>query len=83
MSKFVIVYIIMHVQILLLTVQWLEEEFIPYLDAWEKSVEAREGFTKTQKKLMMLSPETSKGLRITGKHILLLPTLYFYSNTCR
>ncbi|XP_064406741.1 uncharacterized protein LOC135351613 [Halichondria panicea] len=49
--------------------KWLEEEFIPYLDAWEKSVEAREGFTKTQKKLMMLSPETSKGLRITGEVI--------------
>ncbi len=57
--------------IILYIIQWLEEEFIPYLDAWEKCVEAREGFTKNQIKLMMLSPETSKGLRITGKHTII------------
>ena len=47
-------------------IQWLEEEFLPYLDQWEKSVEAREGFTKTQKKQMLLSSETRLGLRMTG-----------------
>ena len=47
-------------------IQWLEEEFLPYLDQWEKSVEAREGFTKTQKKQMLLSSETHLGLRMTG-----------------
>ena len=29
-------------------VQWLEETFLPYLDGWEQTVEAREGFTKEQ-----------------------------------
>ncbi len=50
MGKFVIVYIIiiMHVQIIIVTYYsgWKRNS---YLDAWEKSVEAREGFTKTLK----------------------------------
>ena len=47
-------------------IQWLEKEFLPYLDQWEKSVEARKEFTKTQKKQMLLSAETRLGLRMTG-----------------
>ena len=37
-----------------------------YLDEWEKSVDERPGYTKTQKKRMMLSSETLLGLKITG-----------------
>ena len=47
-------------------VQWLEEEFLPYLEEWEKSVNNRPGFTKSQKKRMLLSPETLLGLKITS-----------------
>lgn len=47
--------------------QWLEDDFIGYLDAWEESVQALHGFTKTQKNKMLLSPETRLGLRTTGK----------------
>lgn len=48
--------------------QWLEEEFLPYLDAWEKSVKEREGLSDAQKKRMTLSQETLLGLRITGQY---------------
>ena len=37
-----------------------------YLNEWEKSVEEREGFEKSQKKRMLLSEETRGGLRLTG-----------------
>lgn len=47
-------------------VYWLEEEFLPYLDVWEESVNGREGFSDTEKKRMTLSTETLLGLRITG-----------------
>lgn len=48
-------------------IQWLKDEFLPYLDDWEKSVQARKGkLSKTEKNLMMLSRETLLGLRMTG-----------------
>ena len=55
-------------------IQWLEEEFIPYLDNWERSVQEREGFSNAQKLTMLLSAETRLGLRLTGKD-------YYYACT--
>ena len=46
--------------------QWLTEEFLPYLDLWEKTVSEREGFLNAEKNMMLLSQETRDGLRITG-----------------
>ena len=40
--------------------------FPPYLDEWEQSVKAREGFSNSEKKKMLLSQETLLGLRMTG-----------------
>ncbi len=50
--------------------QWLETNFLGYLDEWETSVKSREGFTDAQKATMMLSRETLEGLRITGKNVI-------------
>ena len=33
----------------IICMQWLKEEFLPYLDDWEKSVRKREGFTDAQR----------------------------------
>ena len=41
--------------------------FLKYLDDWEKSVEQRNGFSKDEKKVMVISLATRVGLRITGK----------------
>ena len=49
-------------------VQWLEKEFLPYLDEWERSVNERDGYDDTQKKRMLLSEQTILGLRMTGKY---------------
>lgn len=46
--------------------QWLEETFLPYLDDWEKSVNARQGYSRAEKNRMMLSSETLLGLRMTS-----------------
>ena len=44
-----------------------------YLDEWEQSVKERPGdFTKTQRNMMMLSPQTRLGLKVTCK----IPTLH-------
>ena len=47
--------------------QWLEREFLPYLDKWEESVNKREDFKPCEQKRMLLSQETLLGLRMTGK----------------
>ncbi len=46
--------------------QCLKDEFLKYLDDWEKSVQSREGIPNKVKKLMLLSSQTLLGLRITG-----------------
>ena len=48
--------------------QWLRDEFLVYLDEWEKSVNDRPGFSKEEKNLMLLSPATRLGIRMTGDH---------------
>lgn len=51
---------------------------IYYLDEWSKSVEQRKGFSKLEKKHMLLSTETLLGIRITGTCVVIfsLPNLY-------
>ena len=51
------------------SLQWLETEFIPYLEQWEKSVMEREGFSAKEKELMLLARETRLGITITGFYI--------------
>jgi hypothetical protein len=46
---------------------WLEHEFLKYLDLWEASVDARPGYTRAQKKQMLLSEETRLGIRRSVK----------------
>ena len=53
-----------------------QNEFLVYLDEWEQSVKARNGFKKGQKKKMLLSAETLLGLRITGIAPIHVVTLY-------
>lgn len=48
------------------TFQWLQNDFMGYLDNWEKAVKEREGFSDQEKKKMLLSAETLEGLRMTG-----------------
>ena len=42
-----------------------------YLNDWEKAVNEREGFSKDERKRMILSQETPDGLRMTGMYITL------------
>ena len=47
--------------------QWLQDEFLPYLDGWEASVHERAEFSKKEREMMLLSHETRTGLKLTGK----------------
>ena len=52
---------------LCINVQWLTDEFIPYLKQWEMSVQKRPGaFTPQAKGMMLLAKETRHGIEITG-----------------
>ena len=51
--------------VILFSLQWLEDEFMTYLTDWERSVEEREGFSKTEKGNMLLSHPTRLGLKMT------------------
>lgn len=55
--------------ILTILSQWLEEDFLGYLQSWKENVDQREGFSKGQKNLMCLSLETLEGLHMTGSYI--------------
>ena len=46
--------------------QWLEGEFLSYLDDWEESVHGRTDIEKEDKDQLMISRETRTGLRMTG-----------------
>lgn len=52
--------------VIIIILQWLETEFLPYLEQWERTVAEREGYTDAEKKNMLLSVETSTGLKLTG-----------------
>ena len=52
-----------------LSLQWLKEEFLPYLEGWKKSVQERKGFSDGEKKKMQLSDETLLGLEMTGIYL--------------
>ena len=61
--------------------EWLQNDFLAYLTAWEESVESRTGFTKKQKKKMLLSSETRLGIKMTGGYNLCffkLLIIYFF-----
>lgn len=46
--------------------QWLETDFLHYLEEWESTVACRQNFTAAEKKMMLLSDETRLGLKVTG-----------------
>ena len=46
--------------------QWLETNFLGYLDEWDSSVHNCPGFTPAEMKKMQLSSETLAGLKVTG-----------------
>ena len=47
--------------------QWLERDFLGYMDVWEQSIQSRTDCTRTQRTQMCLSRETLEGWRITSK----------------
>ena len=49
--------------------KWIENTFLVYLKDWKLSVERRTGFSKTEKKRMLLSVETHTGLQMTCKSV--------------
>ena len=48
--------------------QWLEDEFLGYLQNLEGSVMAQSGLSMKEKNSMLLSPETRFGIEVTGKY---------------
>ena len=46
--------------------QWLENDFLGYLHAWEASVSSRTDVSLAERDKMCLSRETLEGLRLTG-----------------
>ena len=48
------------------TLQWLEHDFLDYLDEWEASAQAAENLSDAEKNKLCISRETLEGLRMTG-----------------
>ncbi len=47
--------------------QWLLQEFLPFLNDWQQEAMATPGLTAAERKKLCLSDQTLEGLRITGK----------------
>ena len=66
--------------------QWLQEDFLGYLDQRESSTKNRVDLSASEKRKLLLSSETMEGLRVTGKimhimfelHCVLILTVYFF-----
>ena len=56
-----------HIILYVIQPQWLEEEFMPYLEQWESSVKKRKGFSDKEKMLMLITKETRAGIKVTGE----------------
>lgn len=67
------------VHVLCTIVQWLEKDFLPYLENWEKWTQSVPNLTATQQNNMLLSAETRLGLKITCKYCMYTCRLY----TCK
>ena len=50
------------------TMQWLESDFIAYLDEWEEAANQRDDLSVKDQQKLCISRETLEGLRFTGKH---------------
>ena len=48
--------------------QWLEKDFINYLDEWKESANGREDLSESEKQKLCLSRETLEGLHFTSMH---------------
>ena len=48
--------------------QWLENDFLQYLNNWEDSVNRCSDLSKGEKQKLLLSTETLEGLQITGMY---------------
>jgi hypothetical protein len=58
-----------YIQIYFDFVQFLEDEFLGYLQSWKNQVENRLGnFTKSERKKMFISQQTYEGIQRTGLH---------------
>ena len=54
---------------ILFTFQWLEGDFVEYLDAWRNRVETEKSqLTRTEKNKMLIPNETLSGLYRTGNY---------------
>ena len=49
--------------------QWLEKDFMEYLDEWESSANMREDLSDAEKQKLCISRETVEGLRVTGMNL--------------
>ena len=67
------------VHVLCTVVQWLEKDFLPYLENWEKWTQSVPNLTATEQNNMLLSAETRLGLKITCKYCMYTCRLY----TCK
>jgi hypothetical protein len=56
----------------------LENDFLRYLEEWDKSVVEREGFSNNEKKKMTLSQVTLEGLRMTGIILMCFELMYLF-----
>ena len=52
-------------QAILISMQWLLEDFMVYFTKWQESVKKRIGFSKTSQNKMLLSASTRLGMYIT------------------
>ncbi len=56
----------MHAMFTIYNIQWLENDFLKYINEWESCAQAQTDLPANDRKKICLSEETIEGLNITG-----------------
>ena len=67
-SSLILYAMINFADIYTISIQWLEDEFLGYLQKWEHSVMAQPQIYTKDKNNMLLSKETRYGIEVTGEY---------------
>ena len=70
-------YVVFQPTIFNCVLQWLEQTFLKYLNDWEAYVKSKDAIPKAAKQFCLLPSQTTSGLKMTGKHIIIFMVFPF------
>lgn len=67
--EYTLFYNLLCMCMVLIYLQWLENDFLGFLSRWNESVQQQMNCTPAQKQTMLLSQQTMEGIQMTGMYM--------------